>query len=288
MTNKEINIRSIIFLIIGILLVLSLVICIYIVNSQKDLKTVEAIVTNVKEDKDGTGKNDVTVVYNVDGTSYKYNFYYRDDVKVDDKLNIYYHAKTPNEVQAYRVSKYIFVCPLVGLVLCIYGLLELFHKSHDRDDSDADVETKLVSEDEKTQQFKIIPDDTIEHQYDKDEAEKEEVPIKEIRSKDYEEDPDGNRKKKVIPKDYHISGSVIVYEQLGDKTAEVSFKDVRSIVRTVNSQEELVKLTVYTDKIACVLTSKRDESLESVANTIHNKMIVLDPNFEEIEENKEF
>ena len=57
MTNKEINIRSIIFLIIGILLVLSLVICIYIVNSQKDLKTVDAIVTNVKEDK-------VLLVYN--------------------------------------------------------------------------------------------------------------------------------------------------------------------------------------------------------------------------------
>ena len=81
MTNKEINIRSIIFLVIGNLLVLSLVICIYIVNSQRDLKAVEAIVTNVKEDKDGTGKNDVTVIYEVDGTSYKYSFYYRDDMR---------------------------------------------------------------------------------------------------------------------------------------------------------------------------------------------------------------
>ena len=35
MTNKEISIRSIVFLIIGILLVLSLVICINIVNGER-------------------------------------------------------------------------------------------------------------------------------------------------------------------------------------------------------------------------------------------------------------
>ena len=280
MTNKEINIRSIVFLVIGILLVLSLVICIYIVNSQRDLKTAEAIVTSVKEDKDGTGKNDVTVVYNVDGTSYKYNFYYRDDVKVDDKIKIFYHAKTPTEVQAYRVSKYIFVCPLLGLVLCIYGLLELFHKSKDRDDSDEEVETKLVSEDEKTQQFKIITDET-EHKYEKDETEEHEVPVKEIWTKEM-------GPKKVIPKDYHISGSVIVYEQLGEKPEELSFKDVKSVIKTINSAEELVKITVVTDKVICVLTSKKDESLGSVANTIHNKMTVLDSNFSESVEFKEF
>ncbi len=278
MTNKEINIRSIIFLIIGILLVLSLVICIYIVNSQKDLKTVDAIVTNVKEDKDGTGKNDVTVVYSVDGTSYKYNFYYKDNVKVDDNIKIYYHAKTPNEVQAYRVSKYIFVCPVVGLILCIYGLLELFHKTHEKEDTEADAETKLVGEDEKTQQFRIITDET-EHQYDKDETEEIEVPVKEIKTKD---------SRKIIPRDYYIRGSVIVYEQLGEEPEELSFKDVKRIVKTVNSAEELVKITVYTDKLTCVLTRKSNQSLSSVAETIHEKMTILDSDFTEEVENKEF
>ena len=76
MTNKEISIRSIVFLIIGILLVLSLVICINIVNGEKDLVATNATVIKIKEDKDGTGKNDITAVYDVGNTTYQYNFYY--------------------------------------------------------------------------------------------------------------------------------------------------------------------------------------------------------------------
>lgn len=49
-SNKEINVRSIIFLVIGILLVLSLVICIYIVSGERDLVSINATVVNVKED----------------------------------------------------------------------------------------------------------------------------------------------------------------------------------------------------------------------------------------------
>lgn len=288
MTNKEINIRSIVFLVIGILLVLSLVICIYIVNSQRDLKTVEAIVTNVKDDKDGTGKNDVTVIYTVDGTSYKYNFYYRDDVKVDDKISIYYHSKTPNEVQAYRVSKYIFICPVVGLILCIYGLFELFNKSKDKDDSDEEVETKLVSEDEKTQQFKIITDEEEKHDFG-DVTEDGEVPVKQIvlpKERDVSKEFEGVRK--IIPKDYYISGSVIVYEEVGKGREELSFRNVRNVIKTINSEEELVKITVVSDDLICVLTKTGREDLESIANVIHNKMVVVDQNFVETIEYKEF
>ena len=49
MTNKEISIRSIVFLIIGILLVLSLVICINIVNGEKDLVATNATVIKIKD-----------------------------------------------------------------------------------------------------------------------------------------------------------------------------------------------------------------------------------------------
>ncbi len=290
MTNREINIRSIIFLVIGILLVLSLVICIYIVNSQRDLKAVQAIVTNVKEDKDGTGKNDVTVVYEVDGTSYKYSFYYRDDIKVDDRLNIYYHVKTPNEVQAYRVSKYIFVCPVIGLILCIYGLFELFTKSKEHDDSDEGLNTKLLREDEKTQQFAIITDaaaDNLAIAVNNN----EEVPVKEIRvSREKENIPTPNigEIRKVIPRDYYIAGSALIYDELGKEQSEISFKDVRGVIKTINSYNELVKVTVVTNDMMCVLTRMGKEDMNTIANSIHNKMVVIDPGFVETIEYKEF
>ena len=81
MTSKEISIRSIMFLVIGILLVLSLVICIHIVNNEKDLVPTKATVIKVREDKDATGKNEITVVYDVNNTTYQYSFDYKDDVK---------------------------------------------------------------------------------------------------------------------------------------------------------------------------------------------------------------
>ena len=290
MTNKEINIRSIIFLVIGILLVLSLVICIYIVNSQRDLKAVEAIVTNVKEDKDGTGKNDVTVIYEVDGTSYKYSFYYRDDIKVDDKLNIYYHAKTPNEVQAYRVSKYIFICPVVGLILCIYGLFELFTKSKEHDDSDEGLNTTLLSENGNTQQFAIIADAAADNLAIAINNE-DEVPVKEIKmpkEKEKIELPMMGGTRKIIPRDYYIAGSTLVYEELGKDQAEISFNDVKEVIKTINSYNEIVKVTVVTDNVRCVLTKMGKDDMNTIANTIHNKMIVVDPGFVETIEYKEF
>ena len=294
MTNKEISIRSIIFLVIGILLVLSLVICIYIVNSQRDLKAVEAIVTNVKEDKDGTGKNDVTVIYEVDGTSYKYNFYYRDDIKVDDKLNIYYHVKTPNEVQAYRVSKYIFICPVIGLILCIYGLFELFTKSKEHDDSVADVNTTLIGEDDKTQQYAIITDAAADNLAIAAQN-IEEVPVKEIsvnlpKERDTEqiELPVLGGLRKIMPRDYYIAGSTLVYEELGKDREEISFTDVKEVIKTINSFNELVKITVVTGHVKIVLTKMGKDDMNTIANTIHNKMIVVDPGFVETIEYKEF
>ena len=117
MTDRDINIRSVLFLVIGILLIFSLIICVYIVNGEKDLVKTEADVIDVKKDSEGTGKNDVTVVYNVDGTSYEYNFYYKDDISVDDKLPIYYHEENVTSVQTFKTSKIIFISPIIGLVL---------------------------------------------------------------------------------------------------------------------------------------------------------------------------
>ena len=61
MTQKETNLRSVLFLVIGILLLLSLVICIYIVSGESDLVKTSAVVTEVSKDSSGTGKTDISV-----------------------------------------------------------------------------------------------------------------------------------------------------------------------------------------------------------------------------------
>lgn len=128
MTERETNIRSVVFLVIGILLLLSLVICIYIVGSESDLVKINAEVLEVKKDADGTGKNDVTVLYEVDGTSYKYNFYYKNEINEGDFIEIYYHKKNNTSVTTFKTTKMIFICPLIGLGLCILVFLNCLRK----------------------------------------------------------------------------------------------------------------------------------------------------------------
>ena len=56
MTQKETNLRSVLFLVIGILLLLSLIICIYIVSAESDLIKISAEVVEVDTKRTSTGK----------------------------------------------------------------------------------------------------------------------------------------------------------------------------------------------------------------------------------------
>lgn len=179
MTDKETNIRSVLFLVIGILLLLSLVICIYIVSSESDLVGVQAEVLEVNEDADGTGKNDVTVVYDVDGTSYKYNFYYEKDVEVGNTIDIYYHSKNTTSVTTFKTPRLIFICPLIGLCLCIFGIFELFKKN---DDDEEEFKTSVIGVVGNTQQLKIVTtDETPVKEYVKSPEEEVETQVKIIK-----------------------------------------------------------------------------------------------------------
>ena len=409
MTDKEISFRSIIFLVIGLLLLLSLIICINIVNSDKDLVLISATVIDVKEDSEGTGKNDVTVSYMVDNTFYNYNFYYKDDIKVGETIDVYYHSKNVTSVQSYKTSKLIFVCPIIGLVLCVIGLFELFKKPKESYEDD-DYKTKIISVVGNTEQLKIITDDTQEISYVKSETEVEEVGIKSInkeseivpeeeieiqtRSSKVEntENIDINKidiiddtsekineitapitvaeetkeeameeetvvekvkkevddkqeaineakktslmeallnkkkkkvevpvieknkektleveeakeevkeetkpvekkaieQKKIIPKKCYISGSTLVSELVGNAKKEVNFDEITSVVKTINSENKLVKITVCTDDSKCLLTNMYRIDLDEIANTIHSKMLDIKPGFEEEIVHKEY
>lgn len=171
MTEKEVNLKSILFLIIGILLLLSLVICIYIVSSESDLVKVQADVIDVKKGELNNGKSDVTVSFDIDQTTYQYNFYYKDDVKIDDKIDVYYHEKNINSVTTFKTSKLIFVCPVAGLILCILSIIELFKQNKHEEQlfqtSVIDVlgntqALQIITSDEPIEEYRGLPEEHVE------------------------------------------------------------------------------------------------------------------------------
>lgn len=428
MTERETNLRSVLFLVIGILLLLSLVICIYIIGGEQDLVKTEADVIDVNKDADGTGKNDVTVVYDVDGVEYEYNFMYKDDINKDDKISIYYHKKNKTAVQTFKTSKLIFVCPLIGLALCIIGLVELFKKNNDGED---EFKTSVIGVVGNTQQLKIVTNnDTPVKEYEKSAEEKVETQVKTIKKevvepvvqeavapvapvapvvpvapapapvkkvassvaeippkmvapesvvepselpavkeektpvpivqpkvvpkapeasvasvkpvtpkpvqtstsvenaifkkvqnsmatsdskakveineddikqvikdvlkeviqevKEEKEEPKVIEQKRVLPNYYYISGTSLIYEEPGKEAKEISLKTVKNVVRTVNSEGNVVKLVVSNEEVKCILTNMKNIDLEQVANLLYNKMRTIDENFKEEVEHKEY
>lgn len=372
MSDKDISLRSAIFLIIGVLLVLSLIVCIYIINSEKDLKTVSARVIEVKNNVDGTGKNDVIVSYKVNNNSYEYNFYYKKDIKAGEMIDIYYHESNPIKVQTFKTSYIIFICPIIGLVLCLWGLIELFkkNKTGDKDEPDALFKTQVISVDGNTQRLEIITEDEDAIEYVKTLEEEEETPVKELSVKDNDteeepipfeksnkdvsakeiideeeeepiiseedEEPDNEeilhnpflddeveedneeeipvidlKKKvniddylmsevkqnvspikksseKVIPKYFYVTGTTLVYEVYGQEAKEIELKDIIEITRTINSEGTLIKVMVSTKDINCLLTNMNKVNLLEISNVLHNKMIDLKIDYDEIIEYKEF
>ncbi len=311
MTNKEISIRSIIFLVIGLLLVLSLVICINIVSSEKDLVATKATVISIKEDKDGTGKNDITVVYDVNNVTYKYNFYYKDEVKVDEEVDIFYHEKNVTSVQLKKTSKLIFICPLLGILLCVVGLFELFGRNKDDDEEeiiitkDEDLTTKVVAEDERTQTIKII-NNIEESNYIKTSEETEEVPVKEIINKldnnviedDFntrqidhlvdmvrrEVDEPKREKVKVIPSSYKISDNYLYFKEKGKPEDKLDISKIRSLVKTINSEKKLIKITIKSEQFVCIFTDMPKINLDKFAGELHDSIKVYNRNLlEEID-----
>ena len=179
MTQKETNLRSVLFLVIGILLLLLLVICIYIVSGESDLVKTSAVVTEVSKDSSGTGKTDISVTYDVDGQSYKYDYYHKGEIEEGDKVTIYYHEKNPSSVQTFKTNKLIFIWPVIGLGLCILGLFELFRKNNDDDDDE--FETSVIGIVGNTQQLKIVTDDTPVQAYQPTPEEVAEVEVKAVK-----------------------------------------------------------------------------------------------------------
>ena len=68
----------------------------------------------------------------------------------------------------------------------------------------------------------------------------------------------------------------------------MSLKTVKSVVRTVNSEGNVVKLIVSNEEVKCILTNMKNIDLEQVAGLLKNKMCLIDENFKEVIEYKEY
>ncbi len=426
MSDRETYIRSVFFLVIGILLVLSLIVCIFIINNQKDLVNVDAVVTKVTKDADGSGKNDVKSIYMVNGTPHEYEFSTTDDLNVDDTVSIYYHKDSPTSVTPYKVPKLIFLCPVLGLVLCVVGLYELFKRKKNSTDGEEEFKTSVIGVVGDTQQLKIVAAETNAQEYEKTPEEEIEPTVKTIKKEpekvelvkvvepvkeepaielpmvasvpEVEEEvvvtePEveepiteaptepvpkpvmveavkqeekvvprspvvvapkptvevqesapkpassqmteaivkkvqsniGNHdskvaideddikqvikdvlkevinevkeekiapkpvvQKRVLPNYYYISGTSLIYEEPGKESQEISLKKIKKVVRTVNSEGNVVKLIVSNEEVKCILTNMKNIDLEQVASLLNNKMRAMDENFREEIEYKEY
>ena len=94
--------------------------------------------------------------------------------------------------------------------------------------------------------------------------------------------------RRVLPNYYYISGTSLIYEEAGKEAKEISLKTVKKVVRTVNSEGNVVKLIVSNEEIKCILTNMKNIDLEQVASLLNNKMRTIDENFKEEVEYKEY
>ena len=415
MVDKEKKLRSILFIVVGVLLVLSLIICIVIVSGEKDLVPYNAEVKEVQKDATGQNKNKVKVIYNANGEAYEYTFTTSKNVQKGSTIKIYYHSNNPTDVENSKTSKLIFICPIVGIGLCCFGLYEIFKRNSDGIE---DFKTQAIGVIGGNGQLKIVPEDDVVYKKEPEEEmevevkkiskpieipdeepiparidlpevkkeerapipepmppqpqpqpvveekkviaptinlEEEEEPqikapkpapgsvpkpektkkaepapepkkaaeedsvtdalVKKVKDKGKtlelsEEDlkeaikdvlaeviqevkeekktPKVVEQQKVIPNYYYISGTSLIFELPGKDSQELELKSITSVVRTVNSEGNVVKLVVESPEYKCVLTNMKNIDLEQVANLLHNKLRTMDENFNEVIEHKEY
>lgn len=182
MAEKETDFRSIIFLVFGVLLLLSLVVFIYIVSGERDLVPTNAEVTEVYKDSEGASKTKIKIVYEVGAGYYECTFDYKGNVKEGDSIPIFYHEKNPKLAQQYKIPKIVFIFPVVGLILCVIALFEIFKKNQNATEVEGDLlNTSVIGVVGNTQQLRIVSEGTPAQEYVKSHEEKIEAGVKSIK-----------------------------------------------------------------------------------------------------------
>ena len=301
--KKKGVIKEYVFLFIGLLLLISLFICIYLVNLDRQYIHTTATIVDVV---DMGETNKVTLNYNVSGDSYDYEVSYAGDVIVGDKVDLYYFKDDFKIAKLNKTNKMIFICPLIGFVLCVLGIGEILSKKkNDAEKEEELYKTQVISVLGETQKLKIITDGENPVDYVKSMEESNEVPVRRIKKKNKIEILDDNqvvfekstRKKrrrgnneirKIIPNYYYVSNGALVYEEFGKGVNEVEFQNINRVVKTLNRDGNVVKLVVYANKMEIVLTNMGQCDIAVTANLLQNKLIAVFDNFIFEVENKDY
>lgn len=298
--KKESISKEIVFLFIGFLLLISLIVCVYVISLDREYIQTTAVVSEVLESEDK-----VVYTYMVKGEEYECKAK-RNEAKLGDRVRLYYHSDNVKKAKLNKTSKLIFVCPLIGLVICGIGVFEsIKRRKKEENIEEEQYKTKVISILGQTQKLKIITDGETGAEYAKSLEETIEVPVKNILKRKNEievldEDPvvfERSLKKhkrritkesrKIIPNYYYVSNGALVYEEFGKEIDEIEFNDIKRIVKTVNSSGNVVKLVVYANGNQYVLTNMGKCDIEVTANLLHNKMIAINEGFEFVEEHKD-
>ena len=285
---------------IGFLLLISLIVCVYVISLDREYIQTTAVVSEVLESEDK-----VVYTYMVKGEEYECKAK-RNEAKLGDRVRLYYHSDNVKKAKLNKTSKLIFVCPLIGLVICGIGVFEsIKRRKKEENIEEEQYKTKVISILGQTQKLKIITDGETGAEYAKSLEETIEVPVKNILKRKNEievldEDPvvfERSLKKhkrritkesrKIIPNYYYVSNGALVYEEFGKEIDEIEFNDIKRIVKTVNSSGNVVKLVVYANGNQYVLTNMGKCDIEVTANLLHNKMIAINEGFEFVEEHKD-
>ena len=292
--------KEIFFLVIGLLLLLSLVLCVYAISLDREYIQTTANVVEVTDTK-------VTYSYFVKGEEHFSKSNVKKKIKEGDKVKLYYHKDNVADAKLNRTSNLIFLCPLAGLILCVIGIVEVVKKKKkDNLEDEEQFKTKVISVLGQTQKLKIITDGDTGSDYAKSLEETMEVPVKAILKRKNEiemlENDDeifeksirkSRRKvvkedKKIIPNYYYVSNGALVYEEFGKGVNEIEFDEIKHVLKVVNKDDNVVKLVVSTKNLQVVLTNMGKCDIEVVSNLLHNKLIALDENFEFEVENKKY
>ena len=76
----------------------------------------------------------------------------------------------------------------------------------------------------------------------------------------------------------------IIYRVKGQRDKEIQLENISKIIKTINSDKELIKTTVKVDNDLYIFTSMSNIDINSFADTLHNKLKDMDKDIlEEIE-----
>lgn len=308
--KKKINIRSLFFVIVGVLLILTLVICIYILNGEKDLVKVRATVTKVNVDNSSNGKNDITVSYEVDDNRYLCSFVYRDEVKVGDTIVVYYHENNITSIQDSKTGYYIFISPLLGVCMCFVGLIGLFKEDDDEDEnvsligdaSDEKIEvvdsTDEVAEivesssevAEIVDEVKELKEENVEERIelpklDSSDSIEKDVALASLATESIIEDKqeetsiveevnEGSQdkpKEKYVLDSYKVVKEKLEYVVNGEKKL-LDIKEIVKVIRFIGNNNEVDRAIIETNDSILELNKKPDIRLGKTTNILCNKL----------------